>query len=110
MSQEIGNLLQNFESFIERLRSGINKTLNGELVASKIKEVEMKRDEEVEVVLLAFQAFEIKEEVEIVIPTIVIKLEQVEEDEVVQKKAKLNGIPKLVQENIEKYSNYIYHC
>ncbi len=43
----------------------------------------MKRDEEVEVVLLAFQAFEIKEEVEIVIPTIVIKLEQVEEDEVV---------------------------
>ncbi len=56
---------------IERLQSGINKALNGEFVASKIKEVEMKRDEEVEAVL---PTFEIKEEVEIVIPTIVIKL------------------------------------
>jgi len=50
------------------------------LVAFKIKEVEMKRDEEVEAVL---PTFEIKEEVKKVIPTFVIKLEQVEEDEVV---------------------------
>jgi hypothetical protein len=41
------------------------------LVASKIKEEEMKRDEEVEVVL---PTFEIKEEVERMIPTFVIKL------------------------------------
>jgi hypothetical protein len=41
------------------------------LVASKIKEEEMKRDEEVEAVL---PTFEIKEEVERVIPTFVIKL------------------------------------
>ncbi len=63
------------------------------MVASKIKGVEMKRDEEVEAIL---PTFEIKEEVERVIPTFVIKLKHVEEDEVVSKKAKLNGIPKLV--------------
>jgi len=44
----------------------------GELVASKIKKVEVKRDEEIEVVLLAF---EIKNEVETMIPTFAIKVE-----------------------------------
>jgi len=53
------------------------------LVASKIKEVEVKREEEVEVIL---PTFEIKE-VEIMILAFAIKLKQVEEDEVVQKKA-----------------------
>ncbi len=38
--------------------------------------------------------------------TLAIKLEQVEKEEVVQKKAK---IPKLVQEYTNKYSNYIYY-
>jgi hypothetical protein len=45
-----------------------------------------------------------------VILTFAIKLEQGEEDEVVHKKAELNGIPKLVQEYTNKYSNYIYYC
>jgi hypothetical protein len=68
--------LQKFESFLERLQNGINKGLYGELVAFKIKEVEMKKEaKEVEVVL---PTFEIKEEVEIVILAFVIKLEHVE--------------------------------
>jgi hypothetical protein len=41
------------------------------LVASKIKEVEVKRKEKVEAIL---PTFEIKEEVEIMIPPFVIKL------------------------------------
>jgi len=52
--------LQKFESFIKRLQSEINKELDGELIASKIKEVKMKKEEEVIVVL---PTFEIKEEV-----------------------------------------------
>jgi len=72
--------LQKFESFIERLHNGINKGLNGELVASKIKGVEVKREEEVEV---EFPTFKTKKEVKIMIPSFVIKLEHVEEDEVV---------------------------
>jgi len=86
-------LLQKFENFLQRLPNVINKGLNGELVAYKIKEVEVKRKEEVQVVL---PTFEIEKEVETMIPTFVIKLQQVEEEEVMQKKAKLNGIPKLV--------------
>ncbi len=43
MSQEARNLLQKFESFLEGLHSGINKGLDGELIASKIKEVEVKK-------------------------------------------------------------------
>jgi hypothetical protein len=77
MSYEAKSSLQKFESFIKRLQSGINKGLDGELVASKIKEVEVKKEEEVEVVLLAFT---IKEDVKTMIPTIAIKLEQFEED------------------------------
>jgi hypothetical protein len=42
MSQEVGSLLQKFESFLKRLQSGINKGSDSELVASKIKEVEVK--------------------------------------------------------------------
>ncbi len=38
--------MQKFESFLERLHNGINKGLDGELVPSKIKEVEAKREEE----------------------------------------------------------------
>ncbi len=49
------------------------------MVASKIKEVEKKKEEEVEVVI---PTFEIKKEVETMIISFVIKLEQVEEDEV----------------------------
>ncbi len=64
-------MLQKFESFLERLHNGIKKGLDGELVASKIKKVEVKGEEEVEVVI---PTFEIKKEVEIVIPTFVIKL------------------------------------
>jgi hypothetical protein len=41
-----------------------------------------------------------------VIPSFAIKSKQGEEDDVVQKKAELNGIPKLMQ---DKYSNYIYY-
>jgi hypothetical protein len=63
------------------------------LVASKIKEVEVKREKEVQTVL---PTFEIKEEVETMILAFAIKLEHVEEEEVVQRKAELNGIPKLV--------------
>jgi hypothetical protein len=40
MSQEVGSLLQKFESFLERLHNGINKGLDGDLATSKIKEVE----------------------------------------------------------------------
>jgi hypothetical protein len=53
------------------------------LVTSKIKEVEVKRKEEIKIV---FPTRETKKELEIMIPTFVIKLEQSEEDEVVQKK------------------------
>jgi hypothetical protein len=70
MSQEIGNLLQKFENFLKRLQSGINKGLDGELVASKIKEVKVKKEEEVEAIFLTFDT---KKEVETVIPTFVIK-------------------------------------
>jgi hypothetical protein len=77
MSYEAMSSLQKFETFIESLQSGINKRLDGELVASKIKKVEMKKEDKVEVVLLAFA---IKEEVETMIPTIAIKLKQFEED------------------------------
>jgi hypothetical protein len=42
-----------FESFPKRLQSGIDKGLDGKLVAFKIKEVEVKREKEVEVVFLA---------------------------------------------------------
>ncbi len=42
MSQEAKGLLQKSESFLEILQSGINRGLDGELVASKIKEVEVK--------------------------------------------------------------------
>jgi hypothetical protein len=80
MSPEIGSLFQKFESFLNRLQNGINKGLHCELVACKIKEVEMKREEEVETVL---PTNETKEKLEIVIPTFVIKLEQAKEDEVV---------------------------
>ncbi len=51
------------------------------MVASKIKQVEVKKEKEVEIV---FPTFEIKE-VEIVIPTFTIKLKQVQKEEVVQK-------------------------
>ncbi len=54
-------------------------------------------------------AFEIKQEVEIVIPTFAIKLEHVEEEEVMQKKAKLNGIPKLMEEYTYKHLKYVYY-
>ncbi len=76
------------------------------MVAYKIKDVKVKREEEVEEVL---PTIETKKKLEIVIPTFAIKLEQVEEDEIVQKKEKMNGIPKLVQEYTNKYSNYIYY-
>ncbi len=86
-------MLQKFESFLQRLPNVINKGLDGELVASKIKEVKVKRTEEVQIVL---PTFETKKEVETVILAFAIKLEHVEEEEVVQKKAELNGIPKLM--------------
>ncbi len=79
ISQEIGSLLQKFESFLKRLHNGINKGLDGELVASKIKEVEVKREEEVKIVI---PTFEIQKEVETMIPTFVIKLKRVEEEEI----------------------------
>jgi hypothetical protein len=44
-----------------------------------------------------------------VIPSFAIKSKQGEKDDVVQKKEKLNGIPKLTQEYTNKYSNYIYY-
>ncbi len=43
------------------------------------------------------------------ISTFAIKLEHVEDDEVMQKKVELNGITKIMQEYIDKYSNYIYY-
>ncbi len=70
MSQEVGSSLQKFESFLERLQNGINKGLDGELVAYKIKEVKVKREEEVEVL----PTIETKEELKIAIPTFAIKL------------------------------------
>jgi hypothetical protein len=44
-----------------------------------------------------------------VIPTIAIKLKQVQKEEVMQKNVELNGIPKLMHEYTNKYSNYIYY-
>jgi hypothetical protein len=75
------------------------------LVASKIEEEEVKREKEVETVS---PTCEIKE-VETVIPTVAIKLKQVQKEEVMQKNVELNGIPKLVHEYTNKYSNYIYY-
>ncbi len=49
------------------------------MVASKIKEVEVKREEEVKIVI---PTFEIQKEVETMIPTFVIKLKRVEEEEI----------------------------
>jgi hypothetical protein len=43
MSQKARSLLQKFKSCIEKLQNGINKGLDGELVASKIMEVEVKK-------------------------------------------------------------------
>jgi hypothetical protein len=63
--------LQKFESFLKRLQNRINKGLDCELVVSKIKEVEVKREEEIEIVI---PTSEIKEELEIVILTFAIKL------------------------------------
>jgi len=51
MSQEGRSSFKNFESFLRRLLNGINKGLNCELVTSKIEEVEVKREEEVETIL-----------------------------------------------------------
>jgi len=56
------------------------------LVASKIKEVKVKKKEEVEAIL---PRFEIKEEVKAMILAFVIKLEHVEDDEIVQKKGRI---------------------
>jgi hypothetical protein len=50
MSYEARSTLQKFESFFKRLHSGINKGLDGELVASKIKKVQVKREKEVKIV------------------------------------------------------------
>ncbi len=63
--------MQKFESFLKRLQNRINKGLDCELVVSKIKEVEVKREEEIEIVI---PTSEIKEELEIVILTFAIKL------------------------------------
>ncbi len=71
MSQEARNSLQKFESLLDRLQNGINKGLDCELVASKIKEVKVKREKEVKIVL---PTNETKEELEIVILTFAIKL------------------------------------
>jgi gluconate kinase len=76
-------LLQKFESFLKRLQNRINKGLDCELVVSKIKEVEVKREEKVEIVI---PISEIKEELEIMILTFVIKLEQAKKDEVKQER------------------------
>jgi hypothetical protein len=43
MSQETRSLLLKFKSFIERLYNGINKGLDGKLVAFKMMEVEVKK-------------------------------------------------------------------
>ncbi len=75
--------MQKFESFLKRLQNRINKGLDCELVVSKIKEVEVKREEKVEIVI---PISEIKEELEIMILTFVIKLEQAKKDEVKQER------------------------
>jgi hypothetical protein len=54
MSYEARSSLSKFESFLKRLHSGINNRLDGELVASKIKEVQVKREEEVKTMTLTF--------------------------------------------------------
>ncbi len=56
------------------------------MVASKIKEVEVKKEEEVEAIL---PRLEIKKEVKTMILAFVIKLEHVEDDEIVQKKGRI---------------------
>ncbi len=63
-------MLKKFESFLKRLQSGINKGVDGELIASKIKEVKLKKEKEVEAIFLTFET---KEDVETVIPTFAIK-------------------------------------
>jgi hypothetical protein len=57
-----------------------------ELVSSKIKEVKVQKEEEVEAIL---PTFEIKKEVKTMILTFVIKVEHVEDDEAVQKKGRI---------------------
>jgi hypothetical protein len=64
-------LLEKSESFLKRLQTGINKELDGESVTYNIKEVELRREEEVKAVL---PTFKIKKEVEIMIPPFGMKL------------------------------------
>jgi hypothetical protein len=56
------------------------------LVASKTKEVKVKKEEAIEAIL---PGFEIKEEVKTMILAFVIKLEHVENDAIVQKKSRI---------------------
>ncbi len=73
ISYEARSLLQKFESSLKRLQIGIDKRLDGELVASKINEVQVKRENKIKTII---SAFEIKEEVKTMILTFAIKLEQ----------------------------------
>jgi hypothetical protein len=109
MSHQGESELQEFQSFLKRLKSRINKGLDNNLVTIEIKKV-IKVDlntREVKKEVLA--TFEIKEEVKGIIITLVVKkeVEKLEKIDSVQKKPNMSGIQKLVQKYTIKYSNYL---
>jgi hypothetical protein len=108
--------LQKFQSFLERLQGGINKKVDLDLVTIEVKKevnsivpiVFKLRKEVEETVCVEIEikekvkdstTFGIKQEVEFELQDIAIML----------KKADLNGMPKLVQEYTNKYSQYLYY-
>jgi hypothetical protein len=112
MSHQGESLLQEFQHFLERLQSKINKGLNNNLIITNIKKaIEIHpnaRDVKKKILIM----FEIWEKIEQVPIAFVVK-EEVEElkgIEIVQKKVDLSGIPKLVQEYNIKYLNSFYYC
>jgi hypothetical protein len=108
--------LQKFQSFLERLQGGINKKLDLDLVAIEVmkevngivpivfklrKEVEKTICVEIEINKKVEDrtTFGIKQEVEFELQDLGIMLE----------KPNLNGMPKLVQEYTNEYSQYLYY-
>jgi hypothetical protein len=116
MSDLTASSMQKFQSFLERLQGGINKKVNLNLVAIEIKK-------EVDGIVLV--VFELRKEVEETI-CVEIEIKEMVEDlttfgirqeveyelqdlGIMATKAYLSGIPKLLQEYTNKYSQYFYY-
>jgi hypothetical protein len=111
MSHQGESLLQEFQHFLERLQSGINKGLDNNLVTIYIKKAMEVHLNVRDVKKKIPTTFEIKDKIKRVPIAFVIK-EEVEEPEgieIVHKKVNLSGIPNLVQEYNIKYLNYLYY-